>query len=225
MKKLIVIAAALLIGIQANAQLIFNGGYLHAIENTTLSEKNLAGQDVTIKGRDFLDGFYAGAKYRINLDTITEGLSLAPGANVSFLFGRHNSIDVLDPLDDKAIMNQIALNVPLHVQYLWEITPDFKLEGWAGPTFQVGLYDRIIDNDDNPTFIYNQFKTIPAIPAKREMAARNLLNLYLGLGVGVEIAELIHMNVGYDFGLLNISTSNKAKVTRGMLRVGVGYNF
>ena len=225
MKKLLVIATALLIGMQANAQLIFNGGYLHATENTTFTEKGLTGGDVTVSGSDMLDGFYAGAKYRIGLDSITEGLSLAPGANVSFLFGRHAQIDAADPLDNKAIMNQIALNVPLHIQYLFEITPDFKLEAWAGPTFQLGIYDRVIDNDDNPTMIYNQFKAIPATVLSRAMDARNRINLYLGLGLGFEVAELIHINVGYDFGVLNLSTNPNGKVTRGLLRIGLGYNF
>lgn len=219
MKKFIIIAAALLVGIQANAQLIFNGGYLHATEQTSITE---AGNPVS--GTDLLDGFYAGAKYRIDLYGITEGLSLAPGANVSFLFGRHNQIDAKDPMDDQAIMNQIALNLPLHVQYLFEVTPDFKLEAWAGPTFQLGLYDRVIDNGENPTLIYNQFKEIPGL-VTRPMAARNSFNVYLGIGAGAEISELIHINVGYDFGLLNLSTATNTKVTRGLLRIGLGYNF
>lgn len=220
MKKFILIAAALLIGIQANAQLIFNGGYLHATEQTSISE---AGN--TVSGTDLLDGLYAGAKYRFGLDGITEGLSIAPGANLSFLFGRHAQTDLFDNFADKAILNQIALNVPVHVQYLFEITPDFKLEAWAGPTMQIGLYDRVIDNGDNPTLIYNQYKDIPGSVRTRPMAARSLFNLYLGLGVGVEISELVHVNVGYDFGLLNISTDPNAKVTRGLLRIGFGYNF
>lgn len=221
MKKFILIAAALLIGIQANAQLIFNGGYLHATEKTSIQEAG-----TTVSGTDLLDGLYAGAKYRFSLDGITEGLSIAPGANLSFLFGRHAHLDARDPFDDKAIINQIALNVPVHVQYLFEITPDFKLEAWAGPTMQIGLYDRVIDNGDNPTLIYNQFKEIPTLLGlSRPMAARSLFNLYLGLGVGVEISELVHVNVGYDFGLLNISTDPNAKVTRGLLRIGFGYNF
>ena len=218
MKKFILIAAALLIGIQANAQLIFNGGYLHATEQTSISE---AGN--TVSGTDLLDGLYAGAKYRFGLDGITEGLSIAPGANLSFLYGRHNAIDSKDLVDDKAFLNQIALNVPVHVQYLFEITPDFKLEAWAGPTMQLGLYDRAIDNGENPTLIYNNFKEIPRLTGK--LGARSLFNLYLGLGAGVEISELVHVNVGYDFGLLNISTDPNAKVTRGLLRIGFGYNF
>ena len=218
MKKFILIAAALLIGIQANAQLIFNGGYLHATEKTSIQEAG-----TTVSGTDLLDGLYAGAKYRFGLDGITEGLSIAPGANLSFLFGRHNAIDSKDLVDDKAFLNQIALNVPVHVQYLFEITPDFKLEAWAGPTMQIGLYDRAIDNGENPTLIYNNFKETPRLMGK--LGARSLFNLYLGLGAGVEISELVHVNVGYDFGLLNISTDPNAKVTRGLLRIGFGYNF
>lgn len=218
MKKLLVIAAALLLGMQANAQLIFNGGYLHQTEQTVITENG-----VNINGTDLQDGFYAGAKYRINLDGITEGLSLNPGANVSFLFGRHNSIDFKDVFDDHAVMNQIAFNAPLHVQYLFEVSPDFKLEAWAGPTFQLGLYDRVIDTDDNPTYIFNRFKAVTL--AARPLAPLNRINLLLGLGLGVEVSELIHINVGYDFGLFNLSTATNTKITRGLLRVGFGYNF
>lgn len=214
MKKLLVIAAALLIGMQANAQLIFNGGYLHQTETTVNTEKNLSATDLQ-------DGFYAGAKYRISLDSITEGLSLNPGANVSFLFGRHNNQGILDVMDDKAFMNQIAFNAPLHIQYLLEVTPDFKLEAWAGPTFQLGLYDRVIDDDSNPTLIYNRFNALPA----SSVLPLNRINLLLGLGLGVEVSELIHINVGYDFGLFNLSTVTNTTVTRGLLRVGLGYNF
>ena len=217
MKKLLVIAAALLIGMQANAQLIFNGGYLHATENLKKTT-SLGTQD----GVNVLDGFYAGAKYRIGLDGITEGLSLAPGANFSFLFGKEAGIP--DAIDD-AKTTEVALNVPIHVQYLFEITPDFKLEAWAGPTFQLGLYDRVIDTDDNPTMIYNQYKAIPGTVKSRAIDARNLINLYLGIGLGVEVSELIHVNAGYDFGLLNLTTDPNGKVTRGLLRIGLGYNF
>lgn len=232
MKKFIVVAAALLMGLQANAQLIFNGGYLHETENTSIKEN-----DTELKGTDVLDGFYLGAKYRIGLDGIAEGLSVAPGANFSFMFGRHNSLDDKDIMDNRARMNQIALNIPVHVQYMYEFTPDFKLEAWAGPTFQLGLFDTVIDSDDNPSILFNRYKVVDpsgifgdAIGTLinenyRNQAALNRINLLLGLGIGVEVAERVHVNVGYDFGVLNLSTANNSKVTRGYLRVGLGYNF
>lgn len=232
MKKFIVVAAALLMGLQANAQLIFNGGYLHETENTSIKEN-----DTELKGTDVLDGFYLGAKYRIGLDGIAEGLSVAPGANFSFMFGRHNSLDDKDIMDNRARMNQIALNIPVHVQYMYEFTPDFKLEAWAGPTFQLGLFDTVVDSEDNPSLLFNRYKVIDpsgifgdAIGTLinenyRNQAALNRINLLLGLGIGVEVAERVHVNVGYDFGVLNLSTANNSKVTRGYLRVGLGYNF
>lgn len=236
MKKFIVVAAALLMGLQANAQLIFNGGYLHETENTVITEK-VDNEEKKIKGTDVLDGFYLGAKYRIGLDGVAEGLSVAPGANFSFMFGRHNQVDDKDIMDNGARMNQIALNIPVHVQYMYEFTPDFKLEAWAGPTFQLGLFDTVIDSDDNPSILFNRYKVVdpsgtfgdiigPMISAAyRNQAALNRINLLLGLGIGVEVAERVHVNVGYDFGVLNLSTANNSKVTRGYLRVGLGYNF
>ena len=223
MKKLLVIAAALLIGMQANAQLIFNGGYLHATENLKKTT-TLAGQSNTQTGTNVLDGFYAGAKYRIGLDGITEGLSLAPGANFSFLFGKEAGIP--DAIDD-AKTTEVALNVPIHVQYLFEITPDFKLEAWAGPTFQYGIYNRTIDGESNPTNIFNLYKEIPTSQNNPGLAipARNRINLFLGIGLGVEVSELVHVNVGYDFGLLNLTTDPNGDIRRGLLRIGLGYNF
>lgn len=223
MKKLLVIATALLIGMQANAQLIFNGGYLHATENLKKTT-TLAGQSNTQTGTNVLDGFYAGAKYRIGLDGITEGLSLAPGANFSFLFGKEAGIP--DALDD-AKTTEIALNVPIHVQYLFEITPDFKLEAWAGPTFQYGIYNRTIHGESNPTNIYNLYQEIPVSQNNLGAAipARNRINLFLGIGLGVEVSELVHVNVGYDFGLLNLTTDANGDIRRGLLRIGLGYNF
>ena len=221
MKKLIVIAAALLIGLQANAQLIFNGGYLHGTEGLKRGEQT---------AQNVLDGFYAGAKYRFALDGITEGLSIAPGANLSAMFcreagfaGNLQAANVADELLKDARRTELALNIPLHVQYLYEITPDFKLEAWAGPTFQLGIWNRSIDGDSNPTLIYNNYKEIVEGPLK--FAPRNRINLFLGLGVGFEVAELVHINAGYDFGLLNLSTTQGEEIYRGLLRVGVGYNF
>jgi len=225
MKKLLTIAALLLLGAQAHAQLIFNAGYLHATENLSLTNA----VDQTTTGTNALDGFYAGAKYRIGLDGLTEGLSFAPGANVSFLFGKMgNAYDQayfggIETLNG-ANTTEVALNIPLHVQYLFEINPDFKLEAWAGPMFQLGIYDRSIDGDGNPTLIYNHYKDIP-YGLTSTIPSRSRINLYLGLGVGVEISSLIHVNVGYDFGLLNLATAPKDKITRGQLRIGVAYNF
>lgn len=233
MKKFIVVAAALLMGLQANAQLIFNGGYLHETQKTTIKEK-VDDKDTEIKGAEVLDGFYLGAKYRIGLDGVAEGLSVAPGANFSFMFGRHNKLGEKDFIDDKARMNQIALNIPVHVQYVYEFTPDFKLEAWAGPTFQLGLFDTVVDSDDNPTLIFDRYKAMELSSFEelfgtglgyRNQAALNRINLLLGLGIGVEVAERVHVNIGYDFGVLNLSTANNEKVTRDYLRVGIGYNF
>ena len=113
------------------------------------------------------------------------------------------------------------------MQYLFEITPDFKLEAWAGPTFQYGIYNRTIDGESNPTNIFNLYKEIPTSQNNPGLAipARNRINLFLGIGLGVEVSELVHVNVGYDFGLLNLTTDANGEIRRGLLRIGLGYNF
>lgn len=237
MKKVVLFAAAmLLMAFQANAQLTADAGYIHANENAKITyNKPVSGEEITETGKASLDGFYVGAKYGISLYGITEGLSLKPGANVSFLFGKEEGITDVMSLDSKTTVVEVALNIPLHVEYAYEVSPDFKVCAFAGPTFQCGLLNRAIDGDQNPSYIYNQYKTVPggikyvdehgeAVPAG-DLPARNRINLYLGLGVGFEIAEKVQVNIGYDFGLLNLSSGDKFKIHRNQLKVGLGYIF
>lgn len=237
MKKVVLFTAAmLLMAFQANAQLTADAGYIHAFENAKISYDmtTLTGKEqITETGKASLDGFYVGAKYGISLYGITEGLSLKPGANVSFLFGKEEGITDVMSLDSKTTVVDVALNIPLHVEYAYEVSPDFKISAFAGPTFQCGLLNRAIDGDQNPSYIYNQYKTVPhgiryvneLGVVDEDLPARNRINLYLGLGVGFEIAEKVQVNFGFDFGVLNLSSGDKFKIHRNQLKVGLGYIF
>ena len=201
MKKLLIIAAAMLIGLQANAQLRADGGFMHAMETFKWNESSADGFS--------LDGAYLGAKYNISLYNLVEGLSVEPGANLSLLFGKEH-LAIL-PYS----ISEIGINIPVHARYTYEITNDFSIYGLFGPTMQYGLDLRAKDGN-NSYRLYGDNNT---------GVSRNPFNLYLGLAAGIEVAQMIHVNVGFDFGLLNMSTTSRLGINRNQLKIGVGYIF
>ena len=212
MKKLIVVLAiALFAGVQAHAQFLADAGYIHAFETVKTGSNG--------KGVETLDGFYSGGKIRFTLDGITEGLSIDPGINVSVLFGRDNGIQ--SPVVQNAFMTEVALNVPVFVNYNLYLTDGLSMMAFAGPTFQYGIIFYGIDGTTNPTDLYNYYKSIPSGP----IDARTHANIFLGLGVGLEIAERVQVFTGFDYGLLNLSTGATTSIHRGQVKAGLGYIF
>ena len=201
MKKVLLIVASLLIGMQAHAQLAADGGYMHAFEHGNISYLG--------SSRGW-DGFFVGGRYTIGLDNWVDGLGVAPGANVSFLWSRYANT---------VTGREIAINVPVHAVYSLDIMSDVKVKFLAGPTLQLGLVNNLVDRSNNSTTTYNMYKETAL------GAARTPFNLYLGLGAGIEVAQAIRVNVGSDFGLLNLTTGTNATLRRNILKIGVGYIF
>ena len=214
MKKLIVVlAVALMAGVQAHAQFMADAGYIHAFENAKVTRNGS-----TLQGANALDGFYVGGKVRLPLHGIAEGLSIDPGANFSFLFGRDAGIqDVID----NARMTEVALNLPLHVNYIFDFGDALRLQVYAGPTFQYGIIFHAIDGTTNPTNIYNYYKDVPT----HDVPARNHVNLFVGAGTGIMVADMVNVLIGFDYGVLNQSTGANSKIYRGLIKVGAGYIF
>ena len=207
MKKVLLIIAALFVGMQAQAQIVADGGYFHAFENG----KNLAYSSPS------QDGLFLGARYNIDLDDWMDGLSFIPGLNLSALKGKVLLANVVLP---KTTTREIAINLPIHLKYQYEFMSNFAVYGFLGPTLQLGLLNNIVDKNDNSTLRYNMYKE-----NKLGSAPRTPFNLYLGLGVGVEVAERVLVNAAFDFGLLNLTTGQNQKLHRNVLKIGVGYIF
>lgn len=212
MKKFIVIAAALLLGFQARAQVIADAGFVTAFEKTTTL------QDVTFHKASF--GLYAGANYYYSLDNLVDGLAVLPGANLSVLIGRHwylNDIRV----------RELALNIPLQASYTYEINDKVKVFGQTGPTLQLALAYKAKDSKGTTYSLLrkdNEFWKYPTTPQ-----ARRPFNIYWGLAAGAEVSDMLRIQVGVDFGFVNlrrpIENTNVSKITRTTVHVGVGYLF
>ena len=208
MKKIfsIVLAASLmLLGTQAFAQMSVNAGYL----NSTLKTGNTSNN---------ANGAYAGVSFNIPL---AGGLGIAPGVYYSMIGSKSGdaaSIFGVNISGSSTFMEH-AINVPVYLNYGYDLARDTKIFLFGGPTLQYGLastvkYDgsvgtasgsRTYNNYDNENF--------------------NRMNVYLGGGMGFQISAL-QITVGYDYGMMNqYKGDNAANCHRSNLKLGVGLVF
>jgi hypothetical protein len=200
MKKIIVLVAALLLGWQANAQIVANGGFTAAFEKTKTSYGTYPSA---------LFGVYAGANYYYSLDDLVDGLAVLPGANLSLLFGRHW-------FNSDVKVRELALNIPLQASYTYEVNENLKAFGQTGPTVQLALTHKAI----TPGATYNLLSNKNSFGE-----VRSPFNLYWGIAVGVEVSDMLRIETGYDFGFFRLSRTEGLKTSRGFLHFGVGYLF
>lgn len=200
MKKIIVLAAALLLGWQANAQIVANAGFTAAFEKTKATYDSKPST---------LFGVYAGANYYYSLDNLVEGLAAVPGANLSLLFGRHW-------FDSNVKVRELALNIPLQASYTYEVNDNLKVFGQTGPTLQFALTHKAITSG----------ATFNLLSKKNDFGeVRSPFNLYWGIATGVEVSDMLRIEVGYDFGFFYLSRTEGLRISRGFLHFGVGYLF
>ena len=207
MKKFILIAAALFVGTLAQAQIVANAGYIHAFENSKYSA--ITGDTYT-PYQGSLDGFYVGASYYYSLDRYVSGLAVLPGANISALFGRHAKYNTCG-------VSEVALNIPVQASYTYQINDNCHVFGQTGPALQFAFLHNV--QDERGT-------SFPLLRKDNSFGeARTFFNLFWGITAGVEVSELLRIEMGFDFGFLNQSRTEGYKVSRNFLHFGVGYLF
>ena len=146
-------------------------------------------------------GFFVGADYNISLG---EALGIAPGVAVSFLSQKENDVKT----------SLIDLSIPVMVNYVFPVADILKVIPFAGPTVQFGISAKSKYNDTTRN-LYHKDNDI------------SRLQLFVGAGCALEIAEIFRVHVGYDFGLLNRYTGDvdEYKLSNSGLHFGVAYLF
>ncbi len=202
----LMVASLMLLGTQAFAQKSVNVGYL----NSTQSFSNSDGINS--------NGIYAGFTYNL---PIAGGLSIAPGVYYSMIGNKKGGAGSILGIDYSASSTfmEHALNIPLYLNYGFDLARDAKFSIYGGPTAQYGLAsttklaggvgsdttDRTFNNYDNTNL--------------------NRFNVYLGGGVCFQASSVL-INVGYDYGMMNLYKGENAINThRSNLKVGVGFLF
>ena len=200
MKKIIIVLTALLIGLQAQAQLIGKVGYLNAGEKASIAN---------MRDQVSLNGFTVGADYRIPFKSIY-GFGLTPGAHVNFLFGS----------DEAFRYSDIALSIPVMATYALDLNNVVRIIGNAGPTLQLGLAKNATTNiGAGKTDIYDYYAKSSTTTFSRAM-------LLLGVGAGVELFDKFQISLGVDIGLTSYFREGNAYARRPyQFKLGVGYLF
>lgn len=106
--------------------------------------------------------------------------------------------------------NPMYLQVPVHVGYKFELSPDFKLVVNAGPYAAYGIGGKVKGSGVSESlFGDNKLKRF---------------DYGVGAGIGVEYNRIC-LNVGYDFGLANISDAKGGKIRNRNAFITLGYKF
>ena len=198
MKKIISFALAaslMLLGTQAFAQATLNAGYI----NSTLAKESTSSN---------ANGAYAGITVNMPL---AGGLGIAPGVYYSVLFSKNTE------LFGFATGNfmEHAINVPMYLNYGFELARDAKFTIYGGPTAQYGLSSKVKHEIGSTTTTTDNYKD----------SNFNRFNVYLGGGVAFQ-ASNVQITVGYDYGMMNqYKGDNAPKCHRSNLKIGVGFGF
>lgn len=228
MKKIIAIAAAALLTVAAFAQknpLPFNvtAGYVQS----TATYQSKPGADVNYTQSN---GAYAGFGFEY---TIIKGLSIAPGVYYEYLYSSDaasTNIGELGTISGTTTLKEHYINIPLTLNFGYEITPGIRLFAFGGPTFSLGI--------DSKTYVHGT-ATFGSINLNSDDVINNYTDedgnptaygpadILLGVGAGADYNEKLRIFVGYDWGMLNRNTDSESTAIRhrNQLRAGIAYIF
>lgn len=219
MKKIIIfaLAAAMLMGIgtKASAQVSAEAGYLNQALRISYSD--------ALNRTSSLNGTYAGLFYDINEG---EGLSVRTGLYYAFLTGRAEVVQG----NLWGRLYEHSLNLPFQIGYSVGFNNGNRGFIYAGPTFTYGLASSVNAGvlDILQIKLSNNYKH----------DYLNRFDVKFGAGLGYELNEMIRINVGYNFGIVNQigdglkgkdengnAVDGKLKLHRNTLNIGVAYLF
>ncbi len=213
MKKIfatLLAASLMLIGTQANAQLVPGAGYLFASEKTGNSEAVAH------------HGFYLGASYNV---PIVAGLGVAPGIYVDMLAYGKSAANGSSLANYYVAGNyrEFAVNVPINVNYKYSFG-NAAIMAFAGPTFQVGIASTTTVNGSVSILGFNLSDGSKYDHYDSDHGDRNRFNMSIGGGIGFQAGDLL-FTVGYDRSLLNYAKSDNYTTSRNYIKAGINFAF
>ncbi len=215
MKKLTLTLIAMAAAVTAFAQfpsgLSVGAGYGNITKNFKIDK-------VDIDESSTLNSFYAGAEYNFAIGT--SGLGVAPG--IYFQYSKGEFLGELFGGTDDIDWKESSLLVPVKINYAIPVADIFKIVPYIGPTLEYNISSKAT-KDGETEDIYDL----------GDGAKYKHLQLYLGGGVAFDIADIVRVSVGYDYGLINrlkvdIFDDNDVDYhfkENGRLSVGVAYLF
>ncbi|MBR3076236.1 MAG: outer membrane beta-barrel protein [Bacteroidales bacterium] len=204
MKKFtVLIAAIMLASVPAFSQVIPGAGYINStfISGSTNSVQN---------------GFYAGVSMDMKLSGL-KGLSFVPGAYAS-LISSTSSGSFLGLVSGNGKSTEIDLSIPAYFKFTYGLSKDARVFAYAGPTAQIGVIAKSYSK--TTSFLGSSESTRDLFSGSSGL---NRFNVLIGGGVGFGFSQF-SINVGYDYGLLNVYRgSSDTVMNRANLHVGVSF--
>ena len=197
MKKIIIsLAIAIAATVSASAQVSVGAGYLNQTNKTTVSNNSSSRA---------LNGFYAGVDLGYGLGY---GLSIVPGVYYGYISGKTTALEGV--AEANYVRHDIA--IPVNVKYGIDILDALNVFAYAGPQFNIGLASTSTATVAGISKSINNFD---------ENGAERRFDLSIGVGLGFDVADLIRINLGYNFGLLNRANSENVVTKANTLHVGL----
>ena len=201
MKKLLLMAAALLTVGAARAQITYSLGFINT-STTAKYEASVGGVKISSTDTDSWNGFTIGLDDNINL---SGDFNVAPGIGMDFSMRS----------DDDVKFKKFGIYVPVDFNYGFALGSDFKLSVYAGPTFDLGIVRNAKDDNDNKVNYYDEDTAINF----------SRFDILLGGGVWLTFQDQLRFKVGYKAGMLNTCKTDNYTVKDNVLSISVGYIF
>lgn len=200
MKKIILsIALVAVAASSAMAQISVGAGYLSATTTTKIADASTSG----VSG-----GFYAGADAAYNLGL---GFAIAPGLYYGYLSSNEDLYGVAN-----SSTKSHYLSIPVNVQYSLPLLDELDVFAYAGPKFNIGLASKTTASVlDVSTEIDNY----------GENSNLQRFDLALGVGLGVDIFDIVRVKFGYNWGLLDLNKSENITTNNSYWHVGAAFLF
>lgn len=217
MKKVLAVAAFLLLGVSAFAQWHFGAGFKYEYAPQFVDGKKSLTYDMS--------GVYAGASYNIEITNF--GLSLAPGAYVSFVTGTGRDIDGKKEVYRSSVgwlrngSRHFSLMIPVHAVYSMDLGPG-KAFAYAGPALECGMDFRSWSKGYND--LDGHYKTVSDNYYSKKGYDWRVLDLKMDIGFGYQW-KFLQANVGFDWGLIDKDPSQSYTLHVHGIHIGAAYVF
>lgn len=208
MKKIAILVAAFMLSAPVFAQMIPGAGYI----NSTLSSGSSS---------ESQNGLYAGASMEMGVPSV-KGLTFVPGAYLSLITatGTTSGDFIIISGSTKSTFTEVAINVPAYFKYGIDFNGGARVFAYAGPTAQLGLFSKT--NTDSQSSGLFSGKSSSVYDHYTSNTGYNRFNFYIGGGIGFGINKF-SVNVGYDYGLMNVLRGVDRVANRANLHIGISY--
>lgn len=208
MKKIAILVTAFMLSAPVFAQIIPGAGYI----NSTLSSGSSS---------DTQNGLYAGASMEMGVPSV-KGLTFVPGAYLSLITatGTTSGDFIIISGSTKSTFTEVSINVPAYFKYSIDLNGGARVFAYAGPTAQLGLFSKT--NTDSQSSGLFSGKSSSVYDHYTSNTGYNRFNFYIGGGIGFGINKF-SVNVGYDYGLMNVLRGVDRVANRANLHIGISY--